>query len=85
MCCYLLGVDGSRCPSGTTNPNSNNFDCITTPLDAITSANAGGSTTGAMGCSVEEPTFAPAIQIATAVATAKAADSVVMVGVHGSI
>eukprot|EP01052_Picozoa_sp_SAG31_P021150 SAG31_NODE_1620_length_7725_cov_1.520850_8_plen_384_part_00 len=72
----ISNYHGSRCPSGTTNPNSNDFDCIPTPFNSIKAANAGGSTTGMMGCEVEDE---ESDDIAAAVEQAKAADTVVMV------
>ena len=66
----ISNYHGSRCAGGP-----KDFDCIPTPLDEITKANSGGSTTGVMGCEVDSTKN----DIATAVTAAKAADTVVMV------
>ena len=66
----ISNYHGSRCAGGP-----KDFDCIPTPLDEITKANSGGSTTGVMGCEVDSTKD----DIAAAVTAAKAADTVVMV------
>ena len=75
----ISNYHGSRCLDPNPKPgvpgSGHNFDCIATPLDAITKMNAGGSVTGAAGCGVAGT---DASGIAASVAVAKAADIVVV-------
>lgn len=72
---FLSNYHGARCTSG-------NLDCIVTPLSAIKTANANGSTVRSMGCTVSSMDNNG---IAQAVAVAKEADDVIlMVGIDGS-
>lgn len=78
---FLSNYHGSACLNSTGGITGKNFDCIQTPLDAITKANVGGKTVGAMGC----PVNGNAVNI-SAIVAAQAADIVVMVmGIDGSI
>jgi len=70
---FMSNYHGARCASGK-------FECITSPLQAMTKANVGGSTSGYEGVDVDSSVN----NITTAVATAKDADAVVLfVGIDG--
>jgi beta-glucosidase-like glycosyl hydrolase len=67
---------GQLCPD-------NKFECIQSPFDAITAANAGGSVTFTLGCNI---TGTDASGIPAAVDAASAADRVVLfLGIDGTI
>ena len=76
---------GQLCPSSTdvvrtgdvrTNPHGDGgFDCVASPLDAISAANTGGTTSFAQGCAVDGTDDSG---FAAAVALAKTADVVVL-------
>lgn len=70
----LSNYHGQRCPS-------NKYECITSPIQAITEANTGGETVGVVGVGVAgDPNDIP-----SAVKAAQAADAVVLVvGIDGS-
>lgn len=69
----LSNYHGSRCLDGTPGTGKD-FGCITTPLDAIMAANAGGTTVGVQGCAVAGGTD----NTTAAVAAASRADAVVI-------
>lgn len=72
---FLSNYHGSRCAD-------NSYNCIPSPLQAITKLNAGGTTVGVPGVDVDSKTN----NISAAVAAASAADAVVMlVGIDGRI
>jgi len=72
---FLSNYFGKRCPDGK-------FDCIKSPLQAITSANAGGTTTGYRGVDVNTGVN----NITTAVQHAQDADAVILlVGIDATI
>lgn len=90
---FLSNYHGSKCLNSTGgispepctlgNCNGNVWGCIRQPIEAITAANVGGTTTGAIGCDV---TSTDTSGIAAAVAVAKAADVVVLtVGISGAV
>jgi hypothetical protein len=71
---FMSNYHGARCPSGK-------FECIKSPLEAISTVNTGGSTSGVDGVDVASVRN----NISAAVASAKAADAVVLlVGIDGS-
>lgn len=73
----LSNYHGSRClDPGVSGPGQGkNFDCIVSPLKALTLINVGGSVTGAQGCDVASNDTS---KIAAAVAVAKSADFVIL-------
>jgi len=78
---FMSNYHGSACLNGKPG-DGKDFSCIKTPLETITTANAGGKVTGVLGCDVNSKTDG----IAQAVAAAKAADVAVLVmGIDGSI
>ena len=90
---FLSNYHGSKCLNSTGgispepctlgNCKGNVWGCIENPIQMITKANVGGTTTGAMGVAVSTGT---ATGIAQAVAVAKAADHVVLtMGIDGTI
>lgn len=66
----ISNYHGSRCPS-----SPNDFSCIVSPLEAITTANVGGSVSGSPGCTVAGSSTD---EIAAAIDVAKAAEVVVL-------
>jgi len=71
---FMSNYHGSRCASGK-------FECIRSPLEALTDANRGGLTSGVEGVEVNSAMN----NISAAVGAAKAADAVVLfVGIDGA-
>ena len=81
----ISNYHGSRCvdaPPGGGPGSGKDFSCIASVLDAISAANAGGTTAGVAGCSVA----GGGGDVDGAVAAAKAADSVVLaLGIDQSV